>query len=173
MLYQFLLYVTMTQSTPPTRFFSCIIYHHVLSQEIGYSFLPYAVGPHCLSIPHVIVCIYKPQTPSPSLLLLLGNHKSVLYVCESVSVSYISDIIWYLSFSLFFLHFILWLHSLPMEVLGPEIESKPLLQPTPLPDPLIHCARLGIESTLLQRPELLQSDSSPTVPRWELLSFSF
>ena len=37
----------------------------------------YTVGPCCLSILNVIVCIYQPQTPSPS---LFGNHKSDLYV---------------------------------------------------------------------------------------------
>ena len=30
-----------------------IIYHHVLSQETGYSSLGCTVGPHCLSILHV------------------------------------------------------------------------------------------------------------------------
>ena len=33
---------------------SCIIFHHVLSQETGYSSLGYTVGPHCLSILNVI-----------------------------------------------------------------------------------------------------------------------
>ena len=30
-----------------THSFSYIIFHYVLSQEIGYSFLGYKVGPHC------------------------------------------------------------------------------------------------------------------------------
>ena len=32
------------------------------------------------------VCIYQPQTPRPSRFLPLGNHKSVLHVCESICV---------------------------------------------------------------------------------------
>ena len=39
------------------------IFHHVLTQEIGYSSLCYTVGPHCLSILNVSICIYQPQTP--------------------------------------------------------------------------------------------------------------
>ena len=48
--------------------------------------VPCAVGPHCLSILNVTVCIYSPQTPRPShsLSLPLSNHS--LHVCESVSV---------------------------------------------------------------------------------------
>ena len=80
--------------------------------EIGCSSLCYTDGPCCLSILNVRVCIYQPQIPSPSLSLPtpLGNHKSVLYVCESLSqicsfvsifqIPYISDTIWYLSFFL-------------------------------------------------------------------------
>ena len=34
-----------------------IIFHHGLSQEIGYSSLHCVVGPHCLSILIVIICI--------------------------------------------------------------------------------------------------------------------
>ena len=44
-----------------------ILFHYGLSQETGYSSLCYAAGPCCLSIPYIIVCIYQPQTPSPSL----------------------------------------------------------------------------------------------------------
>ena len=39
--------------------FSHIIFHHVLSLEIGYSSLCCTVGPHCLSILKVRVCIYN------------------------------------------------------------------------------------------------------------------
>ena len=46
--------------------FSHITFHHDLYQETGYSSLCYRVGPHCLSILNVIVCIYQPQTPHPS-----------------------------------------------------------------------------------------------------------
>ena len=47
-------------------FFSHAVFHHVLSQETGYSSLCCAVGSHGLSILNVIVCIYQPQTPHPS-----------------------------------------------------------------------------------------------------------
>jgi len=48
-----------------TPFFSHIIFHHVLSQEVGYSSLCYTAGPHCLSILNVIVCIYQPHSFFP------------------------------------------------------------------------------------------------------------
>ena len=38
--------------------FSHVIFPHGLSQEIGYSSLCCTVGPHCLYILNVIVCIY-------------------------------------------------------------------------------------------------------------------
>ena len=60
--------------------FSHIILHHVSSQVIGYSSLCCAAGLHCLSTANAIVCIYQPQTPSPSLPLPFGNHKSILHV---------------------------------------------------------------------------------------------
>ena len=70
MLCHFLLYSTATQSYihtyTPTHSFSLIIFHHGLSQEIGYSSWCWTVGPHCLSILKGIVCIYQPQTPHPS-----------------------------------------------------------------------------------------------------------
>ena len=44
-----------------------ILFHYVLSREIRYNSLCCTVGPCCLSIPNVIVCIYQPQTPSPTL----------------------------------------------------------------------------------------------------------
>ena len=68
-----------------------ILFHYSLSQDIEYSSLCYAVGPCCLSIPQVIVSICWPQTPKLSLPhphFPLGSYKSVLYVCESVSVLY-------------------------------------------------------------------------------------
>ena len=46
-----------------------IFFSIVVSQEIGHSSLYYTVGPCFLSILNVIVCIYQPQTPSPSLSL--------------------------------------------------------------------------------------------------------
>ena len=44
-----------------------ILFHYGLSQDTEYSSLCYTVGPCGLSILYVIVCIYQPQTPSPSL----------------------------------------------------------------------------------------------------------
>ena len=46
--------------------FSHIFFHYVPCREIGYSSLCCTVGPHCLFILNIIVCIYQPQTPSPS-----------------------------------------------------------------------------------------------------------
>ena len=77
----------MTQSYIFIHYFS----HTIFIQEIGYNSLCYTVGP-CLSIQNVTGCIYQPQTPCPSRSLPSiprGNPKSVLYVCESVSVLYI------------------------------------------------------------------------------------
>jgi len=57
MLCQFLLYRKVTPS------YIHIITHPGLSRETGYRSLCCTAGPHCLSTPHVIVCIYYPQTP--------------------------------------------------------------------------------------------------------------
>ena len=47
----------------------------------------YTVRPCCLSILHIIVCSCWSQRPvHPSPAPPLGNHRSVLYVCESFSV---------------------------------------------------------------------------------------
>ena len=89
--------------------FPYIVLHLVLLQEIGPSSLYCTVGPHCLSIPDVIV-IYQSQTPCPSHFFLPppGNHMSVLFVicfcfvdriiCAIFQIPHISGIIWYLSF---------------------------------------------------------------------------
>ena len=42
------------------------ILHHRLPQEIGYGSLCRTVGPPCLPVLNVIVCICQPQTPHPS-----------------------------------------------------------------------------------------------------------
>ena len=66
MLCQFWLYNKVTLSNIYTyihSFFN-IIFHHGLSQEIGYSSLCYIVEYCCLSMLNVIVCIYY-QTLSP------------------------------------------------------------------------------------------------------------
>ena len=84
-----LLYSRVTQLCTYIHSFLNIFFHYGLSQEIGCSYLWYTVGPCCLSILNVIVCIYQPQTPTPSLSPLpLGDHKSVLYVCESICFVY-------------------------------------------------------------------------------------
>ena len=57
-----------------------------LSQAILYSSMCSTVGPRCLSILCIMVYIANPKPPihpSPTP-VPLGNHKSVLYVCESV-----------------------------------------------------------------------------------------
>ena len=62
-----------------------VLFLYGLSQDIEYSSLCCTVGPCCLSILYILVCIYLSQIPNPS--LSFGNHKSVLYVCEFVSIS--------------------------------------------------------------------------------------
>ena len=56
---------------PHTHSFSRTIFHHVLSQEIGYSSLCGTVGPHCISILSscsecLLSCICRPSSPSSS-----------------------------------------------------------------------------------------------------------
>ena len=116
------------------------VFHYGLSQEIGYRFLCYTVGFCCLSILNITVYIHWPQTPSPSIpsSLPIGNHKSVLYVYESVSVLQIGSLMPYFRFHIkvitygislsmrisSFIHvlanvtisFILWLSSIPLYV---------------------------------------------------------
>ena len=52
------------------------------------------------AILYIIVCTCQPQMPSPSLthLLPLGKCKSLLHLCESVSISLISSFVLYLRF---------------------------------------------------------------------------
>ena len=81
--------------------FFYILFHYGLSQDIKYSSLCYTLGPCCSSIRYVIVCIYQLQTPRIFLSLpypLLGNHRSVLYVCESVSILQIGSFVPYFRF---------------------------------------------------------------------------
>ena len=100
-----------------------IIFHHGLSQEIGYSALCYTVGPHCLSILNVKFSSTNSKLlihPTHSL-LSLGNHKSVLHVFESVSVLLIRFICatFYLLFIYLFSSFVfLGLHPQHMEIPG-------------------------------------------------------
>ena len=106
----FMLHSTVTCSYPAHSVIRRhILFHDSLSQDVEQSSLCYTVG-SCLYILYIIVCTCLspklPVLPSP-LPLPLSNHKSVLYVWESVSkicsfVSYfifhiLIDIIWYLS----------------------------------------------------------------------------
>ena len=61
------------------------LFHYDISQNIEYSSLCYTVQPHCLSVLYMIACICSSQhfPPHP---LPLDKHKSVICVCESVSV---------------------------------------------------------------------------------------
>ena len=88
MSYQSLLYSKVTQLyTSIHSFLLNILSYYGLSRDIGFSSLCYTVGSCCLSILNIIVFIYQPPIPSPSLSLLpLGNYKSILDICESVSV---------------------------------------------------------------------------------------
>ena len=74
------------------RFFSNIDDHRIL----GKSSLCYTAGPHWPVIPYRIVCIYQPQTPSPSpppaCTCSFGNHK-FLKACDSISVLQVSSFV--------------------------------------------------------------------------------
>ena len=50
-----------------TFFLKIFFFHYGLSKGIEYSSLCYTLGLCCLSILNIIVFIYQPQTPSPSL----------------------------------------------------------------------------------------------------------
>ena len=65
--------------------YAYIIFHYGLSQDIEDSSLCYTVRP-CLFIRYIIVCICSSKAPNPSLPYPcpLGNHKSVVYISESV-----------------------------------------------------------------------------------------
>ena len=45
----------------------CILFYYSLLQDIEYSSLCYTIGPHCLSILYIMVCICESQTPKASL----------------------------------------------------------------------------------------------------------
>ena len=66
-----------------------ILFHYDLSQDIEYSPLCYTVGPCSLSVIYIVVTSASPKLPiQPSSAHPSSrNHESVLYVCESVSVS--------------------------------------------------------------------------------------
>ena len=106
-----------------------IVFCYSLLQDVEYSSLCYTVNFCFLHILCILVYLYISIFASVRPILLIypspfGNHKLVSYVCESVFVLYIdsfvllfdstiSDIIWYLSFSI-------WLH-LFWYFLGPSI----------------------------------------------------
>ena len=58
---RFLLFSTVTQQCIHIYSFPHTIFHHVLPQETGCSSLCCTVGPHCLSIPNVIVASINPK----------------------------------------------------------------------------------------------------------------
>jgi len=83
MLCQFLLYSKVMQLYIYIYILFHILFHYGLPQDIEESSLVCAIGPCCLSILYVIVCICSlPVLPSP-IPLLLGNHMSVLYVSHN------------------------------------------------------------------------------------------
>ena len=53
-----------------------------LSQDAEYNSLSYIVGPCCLSIAYMTVCICWSQTPNPSLLVPLPLHSRQAQVCS-------------------------------------------------------------------------------------------
>ena len=68
-----------------------ILFHYRFLQDTEYSSLCYTVGPCCLSILWIVVCVCESQAPSLSptthtSTIPVGNHKFVFYVCESISV---------------------------------------------------------------------------------------
>ena len=56
-----------------------ILFHYGLSQDIEYSSLCYVVGPSCLSILYILLCIYWPQTPN----------RFILFYMNSTSINYL------------------------------------------------------------------------------------
>ena len=66
---QSLLYSKVTQLYTHMFILFYIFFHYALSQETGYNSLCYTIGPYSLSILYIIVGVYQPQTPSPSLSL--------------------------------------------------------------------------------------------------------
>ena len=64
-----------------------VLFHYRLLQDIEYSPLFYTVGPHCLSILYIVVCICLSQTPNLSLLPpspLVTMSVSLLLFCKLV-----------------------------------------------------------------------------------------
>ena len=105
--------ISATQQSDPvthiSKFSFSYIFHHGLYQETGYSSLCYTGGPHCPSILNIIVCIYEPQTHSPSyslpsppwqpqvcsLCLWVSFCFVDWFICAIFQITHISDIIWF------------------------------------------------------------------------------
>ena len=67
MLCESLLYSKVTHLFTYIYILFLILFHYGLSQDIENSSLHYTVGPCCLSILYIVVCICWSQTPNPSL----------------------------------------------------------------------------------------------------------
>ena len=65
-----------------------ILFPYRSLQDIEYSSLCYTVGPCCLSILYIVVCICQSKTPNLyfPLPFPFSNHKFVFYVCESIAL---------------------------------------------------------------------------------------
>ena len=71
------------------------ILHHRLPQEIGYGSLCRTVGPPCLPVLNVIVCICQPQTPHPSHFLPRPGQPQVCSLCLCVCLCFVAILIRY------------------------------------------------------------------------------
>ena len=115
---QFLLYSRVTQSYINTHSLNTI-FHHGLSQEIGYSSLCYTEGPYCLCILNIIVCIYESQTPHPSCSVPPWQPQVCflcLWVCFGFVDRFLSAVFYSFIFFLFFFCFLephLWSMDVP------------------------------------------------------------
>ena len=75
-----------------------VLFPYRLLQNIEYSSLGYTVGPCWLSIKYIVMCVCYSQTPNlPSLptAFPFGNHKLVFHVFGSISVLYISLLVFF------------------------------------------------------------------------------
>ena len=129
-----------------------IIFHNGLSQDIEQNSLCNAVGPCFLFVLYIVFYMLT----SPPYLLPLGNQKSVLCVCDSVSALqtgsfvpcfrfHVSDVIWCLSFC-DFLHLV-WpslIASMSLQLVSFHSFSWLSCIPSHIPvaDPLQYLAKL-------------------------------
>ena len=93
MIYNVLLISAIQQRDPGRHFFFSHYPPYVPSQVIGYISLCCTAGSHCSATPNAVVCIYEPQTPSPShspkKFLMATSHTSLLL--EFSFISYHSE----------------------------------------------------------------------------------